>query len=290
MSDIPFLEYIYCPASEEEAACAYHPCSASIPPRKETMHKHDYCEIALVRSGEFSVLSEDVNTAFSGPCLEIFQRNSFHSQVDYSRAVYERYLLRLDKHIPRILEPIVKQIDLCAVQTITIIPLSDTQINWLYAIMDHMSRLVDREGIAHTDERVEIPLRCLLEEIYYIIQSQPNARLNFCHLNIQYVLTYIKEHLLEKITADTLSAYMHCGKTKLNEDFKKYTGRTVHQYIIEERLALSLKYLEKHYSIGNIAKLCGFRDGAHYVKTFQKHYAMTPAQYRDKADRGGPLD
>ena len=281
MSGIPFVEYIYCPASEHAAACEYHPCSASIPPRKETMHKHDYCEIALVRSGEFTVLSEDLHTAFCGPCLEIFQRNSLHSQVDYSRTSYERYLLRLNEDIPTMFEPLVKQINLCAVQTVTIIPLSEAQINWLYAILDHLSRLVCHEGIPPTDERVLIPLRCLLEEIHYLVQSQPNARLSFCHLNIPYVLTYIKEHLPEKLTVDELAAYMHCGKTKLNEDFKKYTGQTVHQYIIEERLSLSLKYLEKNYSIGNIAVLCGFRDGAHYVKSFQKRYAVTPAQYRE---------
>ena len=280
MTNIPFIEYVhYMPSGNSED---YHPCSVGDAPRKEFLHKHEYCEIALVRAGEFSVMSEDLNAEFHGPCLEIFQRNSLHAQLDYNRTAYERYLILLNHHIPEQFDPIIKQIQRTATKTITIIPLTDMQINWLYGILDHLASLVNEEKISYMDERFLIPLRCLLEEIRCILQSQTETELNFCHLNIQYVLSYINEHLHERLTVAELAAYMHCGKTKFNTDFKKYTGKSVHQYIVDERLALSVKYLKKDYPVGSIATLCGFRDCAHYVKTFQKQFSITPTQYRKK--------
>ena len=282
MNVLPLIEYAhYLPADN---VADYHPCSVGNTPRKEFMHKHDYCEVALVRTGEFALMSESLNTEFHGPCLVIFQKDRLHAQLDYSHTVYERYLLLLNRHIPPVFAPIVKQINNSTTRDITVIPLSEVQINWLYAILEHMRYLLEQEKASYKDERIEIPLRCLLEEIRCLIQSQPNASLDFCHLNIQYALSYINEHIQEKITVEALAAYMHCGKTKFNEDFKKYTGKSVHRYIVEERLALSKKYLKKDYPMSSIASLCGFRDSAHYIKTFQKYFAITPAQYRKKCN------
>ena len=64
-------------------------------------------------------------------------------------------------------------------------------------------------------------------------------------------------------------------------DFKKYTSMSIHQYIIKERLAISLKYLDSpQYTLADIAVLCGFKDSAHYIHTFQKYYGINPTQYR----------
>ena len=282
MSIIPFIQYDHFMPSGNSKD--YHPCSVGNAPRKEFLHKHEYCEIVLVRKGEFSVMSEDLNTEFHGPCLVIFQKNNPHAQLDYSHTPYERYLIMLNYFIPEQFDPIIKQIQRIATKTITIISLTDMQINWLYGILDHLMHLVHEEKISYMDERFLIPMRCLLEEIRCILQTLTEIELNFCRLNIQYILSYINEHLHERLTIATLASYMHCGKTKLNEDFKKYTGKSVHQYIVDERLALSVKYLKKDYPVGSIATLCGFRDCAHYVKTFQKHFSVTPTQYRKNCD------
>lgn len=281
MHEIPFLDYIYCPPSAEESG--YHFCPAGTVPRKESMHRHDYCEIALVRSGEFTVMSEDMQVTLAGPCLEMFRKNSLHAQFDMSHTVYERYLLRLDTTIPRLLEPLVRQISRSMVNGITLIPLSAVRMDWLYQLMDHLNTLAEREGVAVTEERFLIPLRCLLEEINCICKSQESIPADDGGLNILYVMSYMQEHLTEKLSLDTIAAYMHCGKTKLSTAFRKYTGRTVHQYLVEERLALSLRYLKKEYPISDVAELCGFCDSAHYVRTFQKYYGVTPARYRADA-------
>ena len=124
-------------------------------------------------------------------------------------------------------------------------------------------------------------MRCLLEELISICKNQPSIPLRFTEINILYVLTYIQKHLTEKLTLEAIAEYMHCGKTKLSGDFRKYTSMSIHQYIVKERLTLSLEYLGSNYSISDVAALCGFRDSSHYIHTFQKVYGITPSQYRN---------
>ncbi|MBE6570424.1 MAG: helix-turn-helix domain-containing protein [Ruminococcaceae bacterium] len=283
MNEHSCIEYVFCPSTT--TVSGYHFYSTGNLPRKEFMHKHDYCELAFVRHGDFSVMSEDMHTFFHGPCLELFRKDSQHAQFDLSNTTYERFLLRLDRNIPSELESLVATINRCAVKTVTLIELPIYRMDWLYGIMHHLKHITEHENISFTDEQFLIPMRCLLEEIISICKNQMSVPLQFSELNILYVLTYIQEHLTEKISLESLAAYMHCGKTKLSEDFRKSTSMSVHQYILKERLALSLQYLESKYSISDIAVLCGFKDSSHYIHTFKKHYGMTPSQFKiEQAD------
>ena len=278
MNQLAFMDYVYFPAMNTESG--YHAYSAGDIPHKENMHTHDYCEIALIRSGAFSVMTENMHTFFQGPCLELFQKNNQHAHFNHSNTTYERYLLKLNQEIPSEVESLVATINRCAAKSVTLISLPMYRMNWLCSIMDHLKNMAEHEKIKPTDEQFLLPLRFLLEEIASICKNEPHAQLRFCETNILYVMTYIKENLTKKITLDTIAAYMHCGKTKLSTDFKKYTSMSIHQYIIKERLELSLKYLESDYTLSDIAVLCGFKDNSHYIRTFQKYYAVSPSQYK----------
>ncbi len=278
MNKLTFMDYVHFPAVSTESG--YHRYSAGDIPRKEYMHKHDFCEIALIRSGAFSVMTENMHTFFRGPCIELFQKNSPHAQFNHSDTAYERYILQLDHSIPAEMETLVSTINHCAIKSVTLISLPMYRMNWLYSIMDYLRGCAEHENVKPSDEQFLIPLRCLLEEIVAICKNQPHTALRFCETNILYVMTYISEHLTEKITIDAIADYMHCGKTKLSTDFKKYTSMSIHQYIIKERLDLSLKYLESEYSLADISVLCGFKDSSHYIRHFQKNFGVSPSQYR----------
>ena len=278
MNKLSFLNYVYFPAVSTESG--YHSYSAGDSPHKECMHVHDYCEVALVRSGTSSLMTENMHTCFQGPCIALFQKNCQHAQFNHSDTTYERYLLNLDHDIPPEMKSLVTTINHCATKSVTLISVPMYRMNWLYAIMDHLRYMVEQENVQQTDDQFLISLRFLLEEIASIFKNQPRASLRFCETNILYVTAFIKENLNKKLTLDVIAEYMHCGKTKLRKDFQKQTSMSIHQYIIKERLELSLQYLESEYSLSDIAVLCGFRDSSHYIRTFQKYYEVSPSQYK----------
>ena len=93
-------------------------------------------------------------------------------------------------------------------------------------------------------------------------------------------MTYINEHLTEKLSLQDIADHLQISKTKLCMDFQKYTSMSVHQYIIRERLSLAQQYLNMDYSIEKIAQLCCFGNTSHFVSTFQKYFSISPSQYR----------
>ena len=107
--------------------------------------------------------------------------------------------------------------------------------------------------------------------------------------NIEKSISYIHEHLSEKVTLDELAKIAMMGKTNYSVTFKKITGMTVWEYILNARIELATNYLMEsngEYNITELAFLCGFNDSAHFNKTFKKLKGKTPRDF--KKDSGNP--
>lgn len=66
--------------------------------------------------------------------------------------------------------------------------------------------------------------------------------------------------------------------------FKKYTGRTVMEYLVERRIEAAIWKLreEGDEKIISIALGCGFNDLAYFNRVFKRITTMTPSQYRQR--------
>ena len=65
--------------------------------------------------------------------------------------------------------------------------------------------------------------------------------------------------------------------------FREETGRTFSNYILDYRINYA-SYLLKESSgpIGDIAMECGFNNFSYFIRTFRKHFGVSPRQYRQK--------
>ena len=90
---------------------------------------------------------------------------------------------------------------------------------------------------------------------------------------------------LESIEA--LAESLEIGQYHLIRVFKKETGYTPNEYLINIRL-LSSKYLlsKTDYTLDMIAGLSGFACGNYLCKVFKKHNNMTPLEFREKCSTG----
>lgn len=93
---------------------------------------------------------------------------------------------------------------------------------------------------------------------------------------------YIKEHYMEKITADQLSEY--CGITSryLGELFKSHLGMNISSYIIYFRINKSIELMmeeDKDYTLTEIALEAGFSNLQYYSKVFKSVMNISPAKY-----------
>ncbi|AJA70643.1 helix-turn-helix transcriptional regulator [Myroides odoratimimus] len=101
--------------------------------------------------------------------------------------------------------------------------------------------------------------------------------------DIMKMITYIQQHIghKEKLTLEALANEFSISKNYLGEYFKKQTGISLQDYILDYKLKLvetRLKY--SNTRLKEIAFELGFNDESHLSKLFKKYKQMTPSQYK----------
>lgn len=101
--------------------------------------------------------------------------------------------------------------------------------------------------------------------------------------SIKKSLVYINEHLSEKLTLDDLAKSANMGKTNFSVAFKRVTGMTVWDYILNSRIEFAANYLVEKgddLNITEIAMISGFNNVAHFTKTFKRIKGNTPREFK----------
>ncbi len=100
---------------------------------------------------------------------------------------------------------------------------------------------------------------------------------------ILFCLNYIDSHFNEKITLENIAEQTNLNPCYLATLFKKETGKTFANYVMDMRIRTAICLLTKtDYTYTQIAYSLAFCSQSHFTKTFHKHTGYTPKQYRMK--------
>lgn len=98
---------------------------------------------------------------------------------------------------------------------------------------------------------------------------------------IEQVITYISSHYHENISNENIAATVGYHPYHLNKLIQKYTGLSLHKYLLNYRLEKAAELLlSKSYSIQLISEKCGFSSSYHLSNAFKKKYGASPKAYR----------
>lgn len=100
---------------------------------------------------------------------------------------------------------------------------------------------------------------------------------------IEKTMVYISKNLDKNLTLDEIAHIANMNKTYYSTIFKKVTGKTVWEYILNARVELAISYLVKNdgeFNITEILNMCGFNNAASFNKTFKKFTGKTPTEYK----------
>ena len=95
------------------------------------------------------------------------------------------------------------------------------------------------------------------------------------------VLQYIRSHMAEPIRTADIAAY--CGKSRggLTTEFKKQTGRTLSDFIQQQKMQEAETLLLKtEQNLSQISSLLGFSSQSHFTRVFKEVHGMTPTEFR----------
>lgn len=100
-------------------------------------------------------------------------------------------------------------------------------------------------------------------------------------LALKKVLGYVKEHFSEEISVEQAADLAGYSASHFMRMFREETGRTFSRYVLDYRISYASYLLkESSGSVGDIAMACGFNNFSYFIRTFKKHYGVSPRQYR----------
>lgn len=101
------------------------------------------------------------------------------------------------------------------------------------------------------------------------------------------VLAFVNANYAKRINVEELARMSFLSIRQLQKRFKKYTGRSISDYVVRKRIETSKMLLAKGMqSIQEIAFDCGFNDFSYFTKKFREITGMTPRDYRNSAAEG----
>ncbi len=91
----------------------------------------------------------------------------------------------------------------------------------------------------------------------------------------------IGANLREPYSLASLSAQYNIGERTMTRLFLKNFKRTPIQYIIDLRMKYAVRMLSLNTStVKDIASDCGFNSVSYFIRTFKKHFGVSPCEYR----------
>ena len=124
------------------------------------------------------------------------------------------------------------------------------------------------------EEELLLLLRCILLRL----QKNPDAPV-YGALT-QRIVTYVREHLGEKITLDDVAKAAFFSPVYCSVVFKRETGKTITDYILSEKIEEAKILVAQGVRLKEVAELVGISDYNYFSRLFRKKVGYTPQQYR----------
>lgn len=97
---------------------------------------------------------------------------------------------------------------------------------------------------------------------------------------VKSVLDYLDANFSENISIAQLSSALFISRYYLMRIFKQETGKTIHEYLTEQRMRTAAGMIRSGYTIFDIVEVVGYSDYSLFYKNFCKYMGVSPKKYQ----------
>lgn len=143
-------------------------------------------------------------------------------------------------------------------------------------LLKHYNTLSDSE---------EIILQSLLLQLIYTTSKDATTKNKSGNYSsnshvIEKSLKYIKEHLTEDLTLESVANAMSFSPIHFHNSFKRAVGKTLRDYVEQQRIKKAVNLLfTTNNSLTQIAYECGFSSQSYFSYVFKRRMKKTPREY-----------
>lgn len=151
-----------------------------------------------------------------------------------------------------------------------------------YVISD--GYILQVEEAKTSQEAEDIYRQCAFE--FCSLVKQTKNSFNTDNKTVKAIADFIHQHFYQKIYIKDIAAPLNLSGEYIERLFKRHTGLTIGQYLLNIRLSQAKILLSgSDRAVFEIASLTGFNSQSYFVKAFKDKYKITPKAYRDKIER-----
>ena len=155
---------------------------------------------------------------------------------------------------------------------------ADLQIH-LQHLVDFLVYEAGRPDSLAAVENLLASLLCVFSELYRTQESAPDAAEKN---SIVYAIHYIKHNFATPLTIDGMAALTLMSRKDFCRRFKRFTGKTLHEYLNAERIRRALEVIAASggaVTLNSLASLCGYADYATFYRNFLRIVGTSPTEY-----------
>ena len=94
------------------------------------------------------------------------------------------------------------------------------------------------------------------------------------------LLNYVNENYMRPLGVETLAQRFGVSVSYLAHSFKRYTGRSVYDYVLHRRVMLAKKLIPENVSLNSVSEQCGFENYSNFLRLFYKYVGISPSAYK----------
>lgn len=250
------------------------------------LHHHDFYEVYLFLSGRVTYSVEGKSYVLKPHDILLIAPNELHQAlITPNPLAYERVVLWIDRHFLKTMGNQATDLEQCFDTKLS------THTNLLRLGPDQFQQVKSefmQLFIASREELFGSKLLCqsYIQRLMILLNRhillEKNGDINDAILVndfLEPIISFITEHLSHELPLDWIANHFYMSKFHLMREFKRQTGTTIHQYILQKRLALSKQLILKNMPINHVFLQCGFNNYSHFFRSFKSQYDMTPKQF-----------
>lgn len=235
-------------------------------------HFHNHYELDVIKSGDMTLIANGTRIDHRGPCLLLYKPYSCHVNIDHPTDNYDIFVFHFAKSVAESFSQFVDVNDLY-LRDITLIPLEDRLYDEVFSILGAFDEAPERE----TQRR--LLLACLLEITKRNIGKSITEAIDEKYRYIHDAANYVTDHFGERLMSDSIAKQFLVSTRKLENDFKSVMSMTLRQYILDIRIANSIRLMSLGQKVAQVAYMCGFASETHFIHAFKGRMGISPYQY-----------
>ena len=247
-----------------------------------TFHRHEGYEVYLFLKGNVNCYVEQQCFHMERGDLLVIRPGQYHRPAMLDSSNYERITMNFQEsvfqHFSTDTTDLSSFFRVLSKDKVFFVHLSEEQLQQYLSLITKIEQLWDSEEFGN-DVLIHSCLTRLFVLINRAFRTTGQQTSNIMPKLIRDLLRYIDANLSEPITLKTLEHEFYLNGTYISRQFKKHTGLTLRNYLLDRRISYACTLLDSDLSITEVCHRSGFSDYANFIRSFTKTVGVSPGKY-----------